>query len=97
MRIVLIALFGAMAVVALWAWVGAPSTGRFFVRVGNPPGFDGTLSKRTGLATWVALGAVVVVGSLLAERDNERIAVVGAALLVFLLLMEIVSVRRITR
>lgn len=97
MRIVLIALFGAMAIVALWGWVAAPSTGRFFVRVGNPPGFDGTLSKGTGLVVWVALGAVVFVGSLLAEQDNEGLAVVGAALLAFLLLMEIVAVRRLTR
>ncbi len=55
MQVVVIALFGAMLGVALWAWVAAPQTARFPVRVGNPPGFDGTVGKRTDLVMWVAL------------------------------------------
>jgi hypothetical protein len=97
MQVVLIAFFGAMVGVALWGWVAAPSTARFPVRWGNPPGLDGTLSKGTGLAVWVALGAVVSVSSLLLERDDLWIAVVGVPLLAFLLLMEIASVRRLVR
>ncbi len=97
MRIVLIALFGAMATVALWGWIAAPSPRRLPARAGNPPGFDGTLTKGVGLLVWVAFGAVVLVGSLAAERDDQWIAVAGAPLLAFLLLMQIVSVRRLTR
>lgn len=91
------ALFAVIVVVALWGWVVAPSTGRFFARAGNPPGLDGTLTKGVGLVVWVALGAVVLAGSLAAERDGQWIAVAGAPLLGFLLLMEIISVRRLTR
>ncbi|HEX2295361.1 MAG TPA: hypothetical protein VHN37_08645 [Actinomycetota bacterium] len=97
MRVALIALFTAMVIVALWGWLRARSTGRFAVRVGSPGAFDGTLSKGAGLFVWVALGAIVLVGSLLAERDDEWIAAAGAPLLAFLLVMEIVSVRRLTR
>ncbi len=86
-----------MAIVALWGRVRAPSTGRFSVRGGSPPGLDGTLSRDTGLVVWVALGAVVLVGSLLAERDDHWVGIVGASLLGALLLMEIVSLRRMTR
>jgi hypothetical protein len=47
---------------------------------------------------WVGLGAVAFLGSFLAERDNrEGLAIAGAALLAFLLLMEVVSVRRAMR
>jgi hypothetical protein len=101
MPILLIALFIAMVAVALWAWVVTPGERRFSVRVGAPPSFDGTLGKRTGLLVWVALGAAVMTGSLMAEADaeadNGALTVAGAALLVFLLLMEIVSVRRLMR
>jgi hypothetical protein len=86
-----------MVGVALWAWVAAPSTARFFVRVGNPPGFDGTVSKGTGLVMWIGLGAVAFLGSFFAEGDIEGLAIAGAGLLVFLLLMQIVSVRRMMR
>lgn len=101
MPILLIALYVGMVAVALWAWVAAPGERRFAIQVGNPPSFDGTLGKRTGLLVWVVLGAVVVTGSLMAEADSEgnlgALPVAGAALLVFLLLMEIVSVRRLMR
>lgn len=101
MRILLIGLFVGIVAVALWAWVVAPGERRFPLRVGAPPSFDGTLGKRTGLLVWVALGAVVMTGSLMAEADTEAdnggLAVAGAALLVFLLLIEIVSVRRLMR
>lgn len=46
---------------------------------------------------WLGLGAVAFLGSLLAERDNQVFALAGAGLLTFLLLMEIVSVRRLVR
>jgi hypothetical protein len=50
---------------------------------------------------WLAQGAVVLAGSLLAMADDEAnlewLAVAGAGLLIFLLLMEIVSVRRLKR
>lgn len=101
MPILLIALFVGMVAVALWAWVGAPADRRFPVGVGAPPSLDGTLGKRTGLVVWVALGAVVMTGSLMAEADTEAdigwLAIAGAGSLAFLLLMEIVSVRRLMR
>ncbi len=101
MPILLIALFIGMIAVALWAWVAAPGDRRFSVQVGNPPSFDATLGKRSGLLVWVLLGAVVMTGSLMAEADTEAdlgwLALAGAALLVFLLLMEIHSVRRLMR
>ncbi len=101
MPILLITLFVGMVAVALWAWVAAPGDRRFSVRLGNPPSLDGTLGTRTGLLVWVVLGAVVMTGSLMAEMDPEgdlaALPVAGAALLVFLLLMEIVSVRRLMR
>lgn len=96
MRIALVALFAAMAIVAVWGWA-APSTGRFSVRVGAPPGLDGTVGKATGLLMWIGLGAVVLTGSLLAESDGQWFAVAGIPLLAFLLLMEFLSVRRATR
>jgi hypothetical protein len=99
--ILLIALFVGMVVVAGWAWVVAPRERRFPIRAGNPPWFDGTLGKRTGLLLWVALGAMVMTGSLMAEADTESdleaLLFAGVALLAFLLLMEIVSVRRLMR
>ena len=101
MPILLITLFVSMVAVAVWAWVIAPGERRFPVRVGAPPTLDGTVGKRTGLLVWVALGALVTTGSLMAEADTDAdirwLAVAGAALLVFLLLMEIVSVRRLMR
>jgi hypothetical protein len=83
--------------VALWAWVAAPKEARVSVRWGSPPALDGTVGKGTGLAMWIGLGAIAFLGSVLAERDNEALAVAGAGLLAFLLLMEVVSVRRMTR
>ena len=101
MPVLLIALFAGMVALALWTWVAAPGDRRFSVRSGNPPSLDGTLGKRTGLVVWVVLGAVVTTGSLMAGADPEgdpgALPVAGAALLVFLLLMEIVSVRRMMR
>jgi hypothetical protein len=97
MRLVLIALFGAMIVVAAWAWVAAPSTARFSVRWGSPPALDGTVGKATALVMWLGLGAIALVGSLLAQEDGAGIAVAGAGLLAFLLVMEIASVRRAMR
>lgn len=101
MPIVLIALFAGMVGVAVWAWLVAPAEGRFRARWGSPPSLDGTLGKRTGLLLWVGLGAVVLAGSLRAAADDEAnlggLPVAGAGLLVFLLLMEIVSVRRMMR
>jgi hypothetical protein len=97
-RIVVVALFVAMVIVAVWGWKAAPSTARFFVRMGNPPGLDGTVSKGTGVLTWLALGALALVGALFADEDNRSMMeILGAVLLAFLLLMEIVSVRRLTR
>jgi hypothetical protein len=90
-------LFAGMVIVALWGWVTAPSSERFAVRAGNPPGFDGTVSKGAALIMWIVLGAVVLAGSLIAQRDNEGLALVGAGLLALLLLMEVVSVRRAIR
>jgi hypothetical protein len=101
MPILLIALFVGMVTVALRAWMVAPRERRFSVQLGAPPSFDATLGKRTGLLVWVVLGAVVTTGSLMAETDKESdlgwLAIAGAALLAFLLLMEIVSVRRLMR
>lgn len=86
-----------MAAVALWTWLRAPSTARFSVRFGAPPGLDGTVGKGAALLTWLVLGAVVLGGALLADQDDQWIAAAGVPLLAFLLLMEIVSVRRATR
>ena len=98
LTIVLIALFGAMVGVALWAWVAAPPAARFPVQVGNPPSFDGTVGKRTGLVMWIVLGAIAFVGSIVTEEDlGLGLPVAGAGLLAFLLLMEINSVRRMMR
>ena len=101
MPILLIALYIGMVAVAAWAWVVVPGEQRFSVRVGAPPSFDGTLGKRTALLMWLAQGAVVLAGSLMAATDDEAnlgmLAVAGAGLLIFLLLMEIVSVRRLMR
>jgi hypothetical protein len=97
----LVALYIGMVAVALWAWVVIPGDQRFSFRVGAPPSFDGTLSKGTALLMWLAQGAVVLVGSLLAVEDDEAnlevLAVAGAGLLIFLLLMQIASVRRLKR
>ena len=47
---------------------------------------------------WVGLGAIAFVGSLVSQEDFDvGILVAGAGLLAFLLLMEIVSVRRMMR
>ena len=97
MQVLVIALFGAMVVVALWGWVAAPSTARLPVRWGNPPSLDGTVGKGTGLVLWIALGALPLVGSLLADEGTEVMVGLGAGLLAFLLLMEIVTVRRLVR
>ncbi|MGH9199505.1 MAG: hypothetical protein ACRD1T_27715 [Acidimicrobiia bacterium] len=97
MPVLLIALFVCMVAVALWGWVVTPGDRRFSVRIGAPPSFDGTVGKRTGLLVWVALGAVVTTGSLMVEADPEgnlgALPAAGAGVLIFLLLMEIVSVR----
>jgi hypothetical protein len=99
MSVLLIALYIGMVAVAVWAWVVIPGEQRFSFRVGNPPSLDGTLGKRTALLMWLAQGAVVLGGSLMAAADDEAdlglLAVAGAGLLLFLLLMEIVSVRRL--
>lgn len=97
MQILLTALFGAIVGVAVWAWAAAPSEARVSVRWGSPPALDGTVGKGAGLAMWLVLGAVAFLGSVLAARDNEPLALAGAGLLVFLLSMEVVSVRRMTR
>lgn len=43
---------------------------------------------------WLGLGVVAFLGSFLAVGDRDGLALAGAGLLVFLLVMEIVSVRR---
>jgi hypothetical protein len=48
-----------------------PLNARFFVRVGNPPGLDGTVSKGTGVLTWLALGALPLIGALFADEENR--------------------------
>lgn len=58
---------------------------------------DGTIGKGAGLVMWLGLGTIAFVGAFFAERDMEALALAGAGLLVFLLLMEIVSVRRMMR
>jgi hypothetical protein len=99
MTVFLVALYIGMIAVAVWAWVVVSPEQRFPVRIGAPPSLDGTLGKRTALLMWLAQGAVVLAGSLLAAADDEAnlemLAVAGAGLLIFLLLMEIVSVRRL--
>ena len=99
MPALLIALYVGMVAVAAWGWVVIPREQRFSFRVGSPPSLDGTLGKRTALLMWLAQGAVVLGGSLMAAADDEAnlglLAVAGAGLLAFLLLMEIVSVRRL--
>ncbi|MDP9067528.1 MAG: hypothetical protein M3N53_04135 [Actinomycetota bacterium] len=101
MPVLLVALYTGMVAVAVWAWVVIPGEQRFSFRVGNPPSLDGTLGKRTALLMWLAQGAVVLAGSLMAAADDEAnlglLAVAGVGLLLFLLLMEIVSVRRLQR
>lgn len=101
MPALLIALYLAMVAVAVWAWVVIPGEQRFSFRVGAPPALDGTLGKRGALLTWLVQGAVVLAGSLMAAADEEAdlglLAAAGAGLLLFLLLMEIVSVRRLQR
>lgn len=101
MVVLVIALFTGMVAVALWAWVTVPGDRRFPVRFGNPPGFDGTVSKRIGLVMWLVLGAIVTTASLMAAQDPESdvgaLPAVGTAFLAFLLLMEIVSIRRLLR
>jgi hypothetical protein len=48
--------------------------------------------------TWLALGALPLLGALFADEENRpMLEILGAVLLAFLLLMEIVSVRRLTR
>jgi hypothetical protein len=99
--VLLIALYLGMVAVAVWAWVVIPGEQRFSFRLGSPPALDGTVRKRTALLMWLGQGAVVLVGSLMAAADDEAdlglLAVAGAGLLAFLLLMEIVSVRRLQR
>src|SRR3712207_3075569 len=97
MRLVLIALFAAMIGVAVWAWVAAPSGARFSVRWGNPPSVDGTVGKGAALAMWLVLGGIAFVGSFFAEPERGGLALAGAGLLLFLLLMEVSSVRRALR
>ena len=101
MPALLIALYLGMVAVAVWAWAVIPDERRFSFRVGSPSSLDGTLRKRTALLMWLGQGAVVLVGSLMAAADDEAdlglLAVAGAGLLTFLLLMEIVSVRRLHR
>lgn len=101
MPVLLIALYVGMVAVAAWAWVVIPGGRRFSFRVGNPPSLDGTLGKATALLMWLAQGALVLGGSLMAATDDEAdlglLAVAGAGLLLFLLLMQVVSVRRLQR
>ncbi|MEA2477586.1 MAG: hypothetical protein QOC87_1785 [Actinomycetota bacterium] len=101
MPFLLIALYIGMVAVAVWAWMVVPVGQRFSFRVGAPPSLDGTLGKTAALLMWLVEGAVVLAGSLMAARDHGAnlgiLAVAGAGLLIFLLLMEIVSVRRLMR
>lgn len=101
MSVLLIALYVGMVAVAVWAWVAVPGEQRFTFRMGAPPSLDGTLSKGTALSMWLIQGAVVLAGSLLAAADDdanlEMLAIAGAGLLVFLLVLEITTVWRLTR
>lgn len=83
--IAVIVLFVAMLAVAAQGWRSIPARGRFRARAGL--GSDGTMSKKTGLFMWPAMGSVTMLGTI-----TTSIGWLGVGLMVWLLFMEFVSV-----
>jgi hypothetical protein len=79
-------LFFGMCTVALYGWRSLPANARFRTRFG-PTGIDGTMSKKVGLLTWPGLGLFVLLGTL-----TTSVRWLGVVVLLWLLIMEIVSV-----
>lgn len=82
----------AMVGISAWGASAIRSEARFPVRVGVPTGFQGSMGKGAALTLWPVLGAVVLVGSALAEA-----AAVGLGLMAFLALLQLSTVKRAAR
>ena len=85
--------FAGMVGQSVWGWRVIDPAYRFAARAGST-GIDFSMSKATGLVVWPLIGLVVVAGS---AAGDETIALVGATLLFFLLLMQRSSIRRTAR
>jgi hypothetical protein len=79
-------LFFGMLTVAIYGWRSLPPNARFRTRFG-PTGIDGTMGKKWGLLTWPGLGFFVLLGTL-----TTSVRWLGVVVLLWLLVMEIVSV-----
>jgi hypothetical protein len=90
-KIVVTVLFVAMIAVAVYGWRVIPGDARFRARMG-PTGIDGSLGKRFGLLTWPAIGLFVLLGTL-----STSIGWLGAAVMLWLLVFELVSVNSTAR
>ena len=80
-------LFLGMLALTAYGWRTVPEDARFRTRFG-PTGIDGSMGKKTALLTWPSIGLFVLVFTVVAEAPW-----LGVALLVWLLLMQFVSVR----
>lgn len=80
-------LFLGMLALTAYGWRTVPTDARFRTRLG-PTGIDGSMGKKTALLTWPSIGLFVLILTLVAQARW-----LGVALLVWLLLMQFVSVR----
>jgi hypothetical protein len=97
MTLLLVALFGAVVTVTIWGWLIVPRDRRFPVSLGVPPSVEGSVGKRTGLVLWLSIASFFFAGSVIAASQRAEIGWIGAGLLAFFLLMEIHSIRRLSR
>jgi hypothetical protein len=91
------ALFGVQVVVLLWGWQAIDGDQRMSFSLGVPPSIQGTTSKRTGLVLRALVACFLFSGSLLAHLQGDTfIIVIGALLLGFFSVLDVLNVRRMT-
>ncbi len=98
LRVVILALFGAILAATAFGAIVVPREKRFPVSIGVPPSVDGSVGKTFGLLLFLLAPTVIVAGALSGPySQSSGIRWVAAPLLVFFLVMELHAIRRVRR
>lgn len=97
MIILVVLLAAAFVGVTAWGWGSIPKERRFPVALGAPPSVEWTVSRTTGLVTYLLIGAWLSLGTWLVASQEKLIGWIGVGLLAFFLFIEVHTIRRLLR
>ena len=91
-----VALVAALVCVALWGWRAVPAEARVPARLGAVWGAQTTVGKGAALLLTTAMGALMLVGSLVAARQGGQTPLAVASVLstALILAAQVAMVRR---